>query len=402
MRKVLLLVSIFFVLSLSSVYALSCGDTITTDTVLDTDLTCGGTALHIGANNIVLDCNSHTITGPGKTGFSFGIFDWTERTNVTIKNCFITNFNRGIYLGYYQNSRLINNKFFDNSIGCDLFALSHSIIENNEAFNNDGYYGAFSLDSCSYINITNNLVHNNYRGFYIGYNDAYNTLSYNRVYDNSIGGITLYWSVFNTIKNNLVYNQLGTGIFLQGSNNNAILNNEVHDNSVSWWSAGIQLEDSNDNQIYHNNIIENKNQAWDRAGWDKPETYNEWDDGYPSGGNYWSGTCSDIYKGINQNEPGSDGICDTPYAVSYFGTQTKFDHYPFTNQNGWDSDGDGVPNSEDKCPNTIDEQLVYGCSCEQILDLKPGENTATNREGCSKGIVEVFTKGIGWAKDLFG
>jgi hypothetical protein len=34
--------------------------------------------------------------------------------------------------------------------------------------------------------------------------------------------------------------------------------------------------------------------------------------------------------------------------------------------------------------------------------LKPGEDTATNREGCSKGIVEVFTKGIGWAKDLFG
>jgi Tol biopolymer transport system component len=67
-----------------------------------------------------------------------------------------------------------------------------------------------------------------------------------------------------------------------------------------------------------------------------------------------------------------------------------------------DSDGDGVPNSEDKCPNTIGEQLVYGCSCNQILDLKPGKDTATNREGCSKGIIEVFTKGIGWAKDLFG
>jgi len=66
-----------------------------------------------------------------------------------------------------------------------------------------------------------------------------------------------------------------------------------------------------------------------------------------------------------------------------------------------DSDNDGVIDDEDKCSGTMTEQVIYGCSCEQILELKPGEDTRENQEGCSKGIIDVFTKDIGWAKDLF-
>jgi len=66
-----------------------------------------------------------------------------------------------------------------------------------------------------------------------------------------------------------------------------------------------------------------------------------------------------------------------------------------------DTDNDGILNADDKCPGTIDEQITYGCSCHQILDLKPGEDTMENRDGCSEGIIDVFTKAIGWAKDLF-
>jgi len=41
---------------------------------------------------------------------------------------------------------------------------------------------------------------------------------------------------------------------------------------------------------------------------------NTWDDGYPSGGNYWSDyNGTDYYRGPHQNETGSDGIGDTPY-----------------------------------------------------------------------------------------
>ena len=67
----------------------------------------------------------------------------------------------------------------------------------------------------------------------------------------------------------------------------------------------------------------------------------------------------------------------------------------------FDSDNDGVVNSEDLCPNTIGVQQVEGCSCEQILELKPGEDEGELKNGCSAGTIEVFSKQIGWAKDLF-
>jgi len=52
---------------------------------------------------------------------------------------------------------------------------------------------------------------------------------------------------------------------------------------------------------------------------------NIWDDGYPSGGNYWSNyTGLDLFSGPYQNETGGDGIGDTPYVID----ADNVDHYP--------------------------------------------------------------------------
>jgi hypothetical protein len=52
---------------------------------------------------------------------------------------------------------------------------------------------------------------------------------------------------------------------------------------------------------------------------------NKWDNGYPSGGNYWSDyNGTDLYSGPYQNVTGSDGIGDTPYVIDANNT----DHYP--------------------------------------------------------------------------
>ncbi len=73
------------------------------------------------------------------------------------------------------------------------------------------------------------------------------------------------------------------------------------------------------NQIFHNNFVDNRH----------PFIYkvsgNIWDDGYPSGGNYWSkydGT--DLLSGPYQNETGCDGIGDTPYQINNY----EADSYP--------------------------------------------------------------------------
>jgi hypothetical protein len=72
--------------------------------------------------------------------------------------------------------------------------------------------------------------------------------------------------------------------------------------------------------IFHNTFADNTVQASisNSAG-------NVWDDGYPSGGNYWSGfTGPDVKSGANQDQPGSDDIIDTPYTVA----TGSVDRYP--------------------------------------------------------------------------
>jgi len=52
---------------------------------------------------------------------------------------------------------------------------------------------------------------------------------------------------------------------------------------------------------------------------------NIWDDGYPSGGNYWSDyTGVDLKSGPSQDQPGSDGIGDTAYVID----ANNQDNYP--------------------------------------------------------------------------
>jgi parallel beta-helix repeat protein len=114
--------------------------------------------------------------------------------------------------------------------------------------------------------------------------------------------------------NNITNNEYG--IFLYSSNNNTISGNHIANNG-----CGVWLEFSSNNTIYHNNFVSNAIQI------DYPPI-NIWDNGYPSGGNYWSAyTGVDIYRGPYQNVTGSDGICDTPYIID----ANNIDHYPLMN-----------------------------------------------------------------------
>lgn len=83
--------------SANSQTEISCGDTITENTILDQDLACPpGTlfAVNIGGSNITLDLGGHTLSGyaPGT-----GILA-TDRNGITIKNGVIDGFNDGIFI----------------------------------------------------------------------------------------------------------------------------------------------------------------------------------------------------------------------------------------------------------------------------------------------------------------
>jgi parallel beta-helix repeat protein len=95
----------------------------------------------------------------------------------------------------------------------------------------------------------------------------------------------------------------------------------IFDNTVSNNADGISLSNSSNNLIYHNNFTNNTQNAWDDT------SGNKWDNGYPSGGNYWSNyTGADMYHGPDQNLIGSDSIGDTPYNIS--GGAGARDNYP--------------------------------------------------------------------------
>ena len=75
---------------------LSCGETITADTTLDSDLTkCAGPGIRIGADDITLDLNGNTIAGKGK---GVGVNNTAGYDGVTIEGGSIRNFMESIAL----------------------------------------------------------------------------------------------------------------------------------------------------------------------------------------------------------------------------------------------------------------------------------------------------------------
>src|SRR5215207_259822 len=85
---------------------LSCGDVITDDTTLDSDLDCGDlsegeSALVIGADGVTLDLGGHTVSGPGSpTGLDpgVGIDNIEGHDDVRIINGTVRSFAEGVFL----------------------------------------------------------------------------------------------------------------------------------------------------------------------------------------------------------------------------------------------------------------------------------------------------------------
>jgi parallel beta-helix repeat protein len=134
-------------------------------------------------------------------------------------------------------------------------------------------------------------------------------------------GILLGSSASNMITDNNVAGN-GIGIELDGSTNNSIVGNNITANK----EYGVLLTDSNYNMIYHNNFINNAMPKWQAVAGNVPTIVNNtWDNGYPSGGNYWSDyNGTDLKSGTKQNATGSDAIGDTPYDINF----EQRDHYP--------------------------------------------------------------------------
>jgi len=228
-------------------------------------------------------------------------------TNITVKNLNLKNNSQGLLIAYTKNSLIADNTITNSYHGIRLEHSFDNIISgNNVTKNGDGILLSYSSDNNSILgnNVTDNS--NGIRlvgGTVMGY-PTNNAIRGNNVTDNC-DGIVLDFSSNNIVSGNGVTKNSGAGIYIFSSDYNSISGNNIIGNS-----EGIKVWRSSDNTIYHNNVINNTNQvfSWRSA--------NIWDDGYPSGGNYWSDyTGVDLYNGPNQDGPGSDGIGDTAYII---------------------------------------------------------------------------------------
>jgi hypothetical protein len=90
---------------------------------------------------------------------------------------------------------------------------------------------------------------------------------------------------------------------------------------------GLNLTTSSNNRVFNNVFWYNPLQAYDAT------LNNFWDDGYPTGGNYWSDFdepiegAFDNFTGPNQDENGEDGIVDDEY-LNISGGAGVLDNYP--------------------------------------------------------------------------
>jgi parallel beta-helix repeat protein len=314
-------------------------------------------------NNIIIDGNGYVLEG-GDSDEAVGWYqsaglNLTGTSNVTIKNANIQGFYFGIYVSDSNNDVICGNNITDNSfdgINVDPSSSNITLSWNNITSNGFGIdlegssntvnwnEVTSSLDNGIWLNSStsntvsdNNASANGYAGIELDFSNI-NTVSSNIVNENAYDGIDLEDSSNNSVSGNNVTANHNSGIWFDNSSNNTVSGNDVASNG----DIGISLYSSSYNTIYHNNFVGNVMPVFtfinsstfvivnvtENCGVDGASVGNLWDNGYPSGGNYWSDyNGTDLHSGQYQNLTGSDGIGDTPYIID----ANDMDNYPLTN-----------------------------------------------------------------------
>jgi len=319
-------------------------------------------SLVIERDNVLVDGAGYTLQGTGNgTGINL-----TGRSNVAITNTKIKDFDFGVYLNSTSDNVLSQNNLADNYCGIWLMYSSDNTISGNNITENNvnGIWLDYSSNNVisentffncgpsvwkSYLNVVvDNLVNGKPLVYLEGVSDyavdnagqvilvncinilvenlslssasigiqllATNDthITNNNITNNRWYGIHLYSSSDNTISGNNMSNN-NDGISLSKSSNNTISGNNITDSQ-----CGIELHESSNNCNYHNNFIDNAEQV------DIDGSANIWDDGYPSGGNYWS-DYEERYPGADELD--GSGVWNTPYVIDV----NNQDNYPVMN-----------------------------------------------------------------------
>ncbi|MBX3055537.1 MAG: right-handed parallel beta-helix repeat-containing protein [Anaerolineae bacterium] len=243
-----------------------CGQTIYESTLVQNDLlNCFGEGLIIGASNIILDLNGHTIASglpiePGEEdGLLAGIRN-VGNDNVIIRNGTVRNYGYGVRLMAGATNNVVENMNFIGNInaGVELFDADngrHGNTVRNNLFQHNGFGLVITSGSENSVIENNQFLGNGNLAIYLYDSSGHRIegnfisgLTSNPLLD-SDGGIDLNSSSDNFILNNTLSDTGDAGIILrEGSHRNLVQGNS----SARASDAGISLNDSDENQVIGN------------------------------------------------------------------------------------------------------------------------------------------------------
>lgn len=255
---------------------------------------------------VVLDHSANIVSTNGIGKNDVGICVYSSWNSNISENSITDNYN-GIELSSSSGNNISENNVTNNTNGILLDHSSNNVLRSNRILENKYNLGVYGWNLTDFINDvdTSNTVNGKPVYYWISRQDSLIPVD--------AGYVALVNCTRITVQN-LTLAGNGQGILLIRTTNAIIRENNIVDND-----DGIYVLHSLNNSVYHNNIVNNTRQVY---------TFNStdtWDDGYPSGGNYWSHYSSaDLKSGPYQNEIGGDGIGDTPYVIDPYDQ----DNYP--------------------------------------------------------------------------
>jgi parallel beta-helix repeat protein len=310
----------------------------------------------VNRSNIIINGMGHTLQASNGTGFSL-----TGVSNVTIKNTTITNSYYGIYLNSSSSNVLSGNNLTANS-----------------------YYGIYLKSSSGNV-LSGNSITANPNGITLDYSSG-NVLSglEKSSRQRGVWGISLTYSSGNVLSNNTVTANIHGGIQLDNSSGNVLSDNNIRINDI----YGIILDSSSGNMIFHNDFLSNRQQAI------VSNSTSTWDDGYPSGGNYWSDYRT-AYP--NATEVDSSGIWNSSYVID----SNNIDRYPLMAPFDTFSVGtwNGTAYSVDTASNSTITNLSFNATLRTLTFNVTGANGTT---GFCRVTIPLSLMSGGWTVTVNG
>ena len=220
-----------------------CGDVITTDTTLDSDLLgCTGGGLRILASGVTLDLGGHRVEG---SHVEFGVS--ANASRVTVRNGAVGHFQSAVALASGSDLVVSDVTVYDSHDGLRMADVDRVLVDHVTARGNDGSGITFAVSRG--VTMSNSFVHDNAGGFG-GVGLESSAIVGNRIERNTFYGIRWATVTATLFDGNVVRDNGEFGIGLEeGSTGNRVTRNRVSGTD----GEGIALaEDSGANTLDRN------------------------------------------------------------------------------------------------------------------------------------------------------